>query len=162
MGLNMKTKLEDKLLKVKGEIVLEFRNVKTGKVRRYVYRNTFVTYGKNAIAQRMAGNDVGEISWCALGTGTTAPALGDTALQTEIARKEISVRSYLGNVFTGQTYFTTSEANGTLREAGLFGTGVGRTPSSTPGSGQLFARAAINRVKTSNDTLTLSWTVTIG
>lgn len=160
--MTKKNELHDELLKVKGEIVLEFRNVKTGKVRRYVYKNMFVTYGKNAIAQRLAGQSVGEITYCAVGTGTTAPALGDTALQTELARKEISVRSYLNNVFTGQTFFTTSEANGTLREAGLFGTGVGRTPSVTPGSGQLFARAAINRVKTSNDTLTLSWTVTIG
>jgi len=158
----MKTKFNDELVKVKGEIVLEFRNIKTGKVRRYVYRNMFVTYGKNAIAQRFAGNDVGEITHCALGTGTTAPALGDTALETEIARKEISVRSYLNNVFTGQTYFTTQEANGTLREAGLFGVGVGRVASLVSGSGQLFARAAMNRVKTSNDTLTLSWTITIG
>lgn len=158
----MKTKFNDELVKVKGEIVLEFCNVKTGKVRRYVYRNMFVTYGKNAIAQRFAGNDVGQITHCALGTGTTAPALGDTALETEIARKEISVRSYLNNVFTGQTYFTTQEANGTLREAGLFGVGVGRVASLVSGSGQLFARAAMNRVKTSNDTLTLSWTITIG
>lgn len=162
MGLNMKAQLKDELLKVKGEIVLEFRNVKTGKVRRYVYRNMFVTFGKNAIAQRLAGNDVGQITYCAVGTGTTAPALGDTALETEIARKEVSVRSYSGNVFTGQTYFTTQEANGTLREAGLFGNGVGRTANATSGTGQLFARAAMNRVKTSNDTLTLSWTVTIG
>lgn len=158
----MKTKFNDELVKVKGEIVLEFRNVKTGKVRRYVYKNMFLTYGKNAIAQRFAGNDVGQITYCALGTGTTAPALGDTALQTEIARKEISVRSYLNNVFTGQTYFTTQEANGTLREAALFGNGVGRTASAISGSGQIFCRAAMNRVKTSNDTLTLSWAVTIG
>lgn len=159
----MKTKLNDELVKVKGEIVLEFRNVKTGKVRRYVYKNMFLTYGKNAIAQRMAGDSVaGEITYCALGTGTTAPALGNTALEAEIARKLISVRSYNGNVFTGQTYFTTQEANGTLREAALFGNGVGRTASATSGSGQIYCRAAMNRVKTSNDTLTLSWTITIG
>ncbi len=149
-------------IKIKGELTLNFRNVKTGKVRKYVYKNMVVTYGKNAIAQRLSGQSVGEITYCAVGTGTTAPALADTALQTELFRKAISVRSYSGNVSTFDTYFTTSEANGTLREAGLFGTGVGRTPSATPGSGQLFCRVAINRTKTSNDTLTLTWTVTVG
>lgn len=139
-----------------------FRNVITGKVRIFRYHNMVVTYGKNGIAQRLAGQDSGEITYCALGTGITAPALGDTALQTELIRKLISVRSYAGNVATFQTYFTTSEGNGTLKEAGLFGNGVGRTASSTPGSGQLYCRVAINRTKTSNDTLTLNWDVTIG
>lgn len=163
MGLDMKIQNTDKLTRVKGEITLEFRNVKTGKVRKYTYKNMFLTFGKNAIAQRMAGDSAaGEITYCAVGTGTTAPALSDTGLQTELARKMVSVRSYSGNVFTGVTYFTTQEANGTLREAALFGNGVGRTASSTPGSGQIYCRAAINRTKTSNDTLTLSWAVTIG
>lgn len=146
-----------------GELTLEFRNVKTGKVRRYHYKNMVVTYGKNAIAQRLAGQtDAGDITYCALGTSAVAPALGDTALTTEIQRKLISVRSYSGNVATFQTFFTVSEGNGTLREAGLFGNGVGRTASSTPGSGQLYCRTAINRTKSSADTLTLSWAVTVG
>lgn len=146
-----------------GELTLEFRNVKTGKVRRYQYKNMVVTFGKNAIAQRLAGqSDAGDITYCALGTSAVAPALGDTALTTEIARKAISVRSYSGNVATFQTFFTVSEANGTLREAGLFGNGVGRTASSTPGSGQIYCRTAINRTKSSADTLTLSWAVTVG
>ncbi len=149
-------------IKIKGQLEMIFTNVKTGKVRKYVYKNMVVTYGKNAIAQRLSGQSVGEITYCALGTGITAPALGDTALQTELIRKLISVRSYSNNVATFQTYFTTSEGNGALKEAGLFGEGVGRSASSTPGSGQLFCRVSINRTKTSNDTLTLNWTVTIG
>lgn len=161
MGLNMKIK--DNLNQIRGEVTLEFRNVKTGKVRRYVHNNMVVTFGKNAIAQRLSGNSAaGEITYCALGTGTTAPALGDTEMETELVRKLISVRSYSGNIFTAQTFFTTSEGNGTLREAGLFGNAVGRTASSTPDSGQLYCRVAINRTKTSSDTLSLSWTVTVG
>lgn len=158
----MKLELNDKI-KLTGQIEMVFTNVKTGKIRRYVYKNLVVTFGKNAIAQRLSGNgDAGEITWCALGTGITAPALTDTAMQTELVRKMISVRSYSGNVATFSTFFTTSEGNGTLREAGLFGVGVGRTPSSTPGSGQLYCRAAINRTKSASDTLSLFWTVTVG
>lgn len=150
-------------IKLKGELKLEFRNVKTGKIRKYVYRNMVVTFGKNAIAQRLTGDsNAGEITYCATGTGTTAPALADTGLQTELTRKQISTRGYSGNVATFTTFFTISESNGVLREAGLFGNGVGRTASSTPGSGQLYCRVAINRTKSANDTLTLTWTVTVG
>lgn len=149
-------------IKVKGELTIILHNVKTGKTIIDKYTNMVVTYGKNAIAQRLAGQDVGEITYCAVGTGTTAPALGDTAMETELFRKLVSVRSYSGNVATFQTYYTTSEAIGALKEAGLFGNGVGRTAGEGSGTGQLFCRVAINRTKTANDTLTLSWNVTIG
>lgn len=155
--------IQDHLEKLRGEIILEFRNVKTGKVRRYYYKNMVVTRAKNAIAQRLAGDgDAGEITYCALGTGTNAPALADTQLQTELVRKLISVRSVSGNIATFQTFFTTSEGNGTLREAGLFGDATGVTASSTANSGQLYCRTAINRTKTSSDTLTLTWQLTVG
>lgn len=149
-------------IKATGFLTLEFTNVHTGKKRVAKYKNMVVTFGKNGIAQRLAGQNSGEITYCALGTGTTAPALGDTQMQTELFRKLISVRSYTNNAATFQTYFGTSEANGTLREAGLFGNGVGRTATDTSGTGQLYCRTAINRTKTSSDTLTLTWTVTIG
>lgn len=158
----MQIEINDSLKPIKGHLTLEFRNVKTGKIRRYSYKNMFVTYGKNAIAQRLSGQSVGEITYCALGTSAVAPALGDTALAAELARKLISVRSYGNNIASFQTFFTINEANGTLREAGLFGTGVGRTASGVADTGQLFCRTNINRTKSSNDTLTLTWTLTIG
>lgn len=155
--------ISDEFLKLKGELSLEFRNIKSGKVRKYVYKNMVVTAAKNAIAQRLSGNSsAGEITYCSLGTGSTAPALSDTQLQTELVRKLISVRSFSGNIATFQTFFTTSEGNGTLREAGLFGNANGVTASGTANSGQLYCRTAINRTKTSSDTLTLTWTVTVG
>lgn len=160
-GCNMNIKEE--FINLKGEVVLEFENVKTGKVRRYVYKNMVVTRAKTAIAQRLSGNaDAGEITYCALGTGSTAPALADTQLQTELVRKLISVRSVSSNIASFQTFFTTSEGNGTLREAGLFGDAIGVTASGTANSGQLYCRTEINRTKSSADTLTLTWSLTIG
>lgn len=144
-----------------GMVHLLFHNIKTGKKEEILVKNMFVTAGKNSLADALRGetsNNKGIITYCALGTGTTAPALSDTALQTEIARKLISVRSASANVATFQTFFTTSEGNGTLKEAGLFGD----LASGTANSGTLFCRTAINRTKSSNDTLTLSWAVTIG
>lgn len=150
--------INDKIIP-EGHILIVLKNVRTGvEIREYV-KNMFVTAGKNSVADALRGTaSKGEITYCAVGTGTTAPALTDTTLQTELARKAISVRSVNGNSAVFETFYTTSEANGSLREAGLFGDAA----SATADSGTLFCRAAINRTKTSSDTLSIAWAVTIG
>lgn len=154
--------LRDGIAVPTGQIMIILRDAITGKIKEQtLVKNMFVTAGKNSLASGLIGNTAnsqGIITYCALGTGTVAPALADTGLQTELVRKLVSVRSVSGKVATFQTFFTTSEGNGTLREAGLFGDDA----STTPGSGTLFCRAAISRTKSSSDTLTLAWTVTIG
>lgn len=154
--------ITEKAIKFKGEVEIVCRDAKTGKIK-WIEKthNMFVTAGKNNIASALAGSAVankGKITYCAMGTGSTAPALSDTKLQTEIGRKLVSVRSSSGNVATFQTFFTTSEVVGTLREAGLFGDDA----TATTDSGALFCRTAINRTKSSSDTLTLTWAITIG
>jgi 5-methylcytosine-specific restriction endonuclease McrA len=148
-------------LKLTGEGYLELTNIYTGKIIRETFTNMVVTAGKNSIADGLRGNEVsnkGIITYCAVGTGTTAPALADTDLETELFRKLISVRSAAANVATFQTFYTTGEANGTLKEAGLFGDDA----DGTADSGTLFCRVAINRTKSSSDTLSLNWSVTVG
>lgn len=134
----------------------------SGKIKDITHvKNMVTTAGKSSMADHLRGeteNNKGICTWHAVGTGTTAPALGDTDLETEIFRKLISVRSFSANVASFQTFFTASEANATLREIGLFGDDA----SSTPGSGTLFARLAVNRVKSASDTLTILHTLTIG
>lgn len=145
-------------VRITGAVMLELENVYTRKIQRIYYKNMFVTAGKVALARSFFDDNYGKITYAALGTSAVAPALGDTQLGTELFRKAISVRSSSSNIFTAQTFFTTSEGNGTLREAGLFGdlaTGVAN-------SGTLFAHVAISRTKSSSDTLTLSWTITVG
>lgn len=144
-----------------GKVLIEIRNTVTGEITRGLTDNMVVTAGKNSMASALIGqtaNNQGIINYCALGLGTTAPALGDTTLEDELFRKLISVKSVEDNVATFSTFFNTSEAIGTLREAGLFGDAA----SLTADSGTLFCRTAINRVKTILDTLTLYWAVTIG
>lgn len=139
-----------------------FRNVKTGKVRKYVTSNMIVTAGKNMIADALIGQSSKDIRYCEVGTDGTAPALGDTALGSGLERKEISTREIstaANNTARFTTFYNTSEANGTLLEAGLFG---GPAATSTIGTGTLFARTAISRTKTSADTLTLQWDIVIG
>lgn len=153
--------LNDKIIPA-GMVLIEIRDAKTGKLKSQdLVENTFATAGKSAIADALrgtTGSNRGIITYCAVGTNATAPDVGDTHLGTELFRKLVSVRSVAANVATFQTYFTTAEANGTLREAGLFGDDA----SSTPDTGTLFSKLAINRTKSSSDTLTLTWSITIG
>lgn len=144
-----------------GKVLTILQDIHTGHVYKQMTNNMVVTTGKNALADRLIGtttNNRGIITYCALGTGSTAPTEDDTTLETELFRKLISVRSVVGNVATFQTFYTATEVVGTLTEAGLFGDSA----TSTADSGTLFCRTLINRVKTSSDTLTLLWTVTIG
>lgn len=143
-----------------GEAEFTFRNVKTGEVETIIHRNLVVNGGKEAIADVMRGNTTnsrGQISYCGLGTGTTGVAPTQTTLTTEIYRKKISTRTRSGQTAIFTTFFNTSEGNGTLREAGLFGDNA----SAILNSGVLFCRLLINRTKGINDTLTITWRVTI-
>lgn len=145
-------------LPVAGELtVILNRNTPREEVQHY--KNLFVKTGANSIADALRGSlNRGVVTYCAVGTGTVAPVKTDTQLQTELFRKTITVRSVALNVATFEIFYTTSEANGALREAGLFGDDA----SATVNSGTLFCRTAINRTKTSSDTLYISWAVTIG
>lgn len=150
------------IIKPRGACTLILRDALTDKIKDVDFiHNTFVTVGKNSMAAALAGytdNNQGIITYCAVGTSVVAPALADIGLTTEIFRKLVSVRSVSGKIATFQTFFTTSEANGTLREAGLFGD----LATATANSGTLFSKLAINRVKSSSDTLTMSWDITVG
>jgi len=153
--------LHEEIKNIKGKVTLDFHNVLTDTHEIIEVDNVFTTAGKNSIASRLKGtttNNEGIITYCALGTGSTAPTAADTDMETEIERKVISVRSVSGNVATFQTYFTTGEAIGTLREAGLFGNAA----TGVADSGTMFCHTAVNRTKTANDTLTLTWQVSIG
>jgi hypothetical protein len=158
----MKDSIQNDRIIPTGKVLVILRDAKTGKIKHeQLTDNMFVTAGKASLADALRGttsNNQGIITYCAVGTSTQAPDLTDTDLVAETFRKTISVREVAANVATFSTFFTTTEANGTLREAGLFGDDA----SAIPGSGTLFCRAAINRTKTTGDTLTIQWSVTIG
>lgn len=149
-------------IQLKGELLVEIHDAVTGKLKsRELYKNLVVTAGKESIADALRGNvanNKGQITYCAVGTGSTAPAVGNTILVTELYRKQISVRSASARVATFKTFFNQNEANGTLAEAGLFGD----LATNTANSGTLFCRTLISRIKSPQDTMTLTWSVTIG
>jgi len=127
---------------------------KNGEVIREI-DNLVVTAGKELLASRLAGNSGSVISYMAVGTGTTAAAVGNTTLATEVDRNALSVSggTASGAAVTYSTTWLAGDATGALTEAGLF------TASS---GGTMLARtvfAAVN--KGSDDLVTISWTVTV-
>ena len=145
----------------KGKVALLWGD-KDGNLKEVQYLNNLITTAaKESWAKAFRGdttNTRGIATYHALGTSSVAPALGDTQLGAEIFRKLISVRDEINNASRFQTFFLTTEANGSLRELGLFGDAA----SSLTNTGTLFARVAISREKSSNDTLTVLHTVTFG
>ena len=120
--------------------------------------NLIVTVGKNYLATWLAAaSQSGEfMSYIALGTGTTSPASGDTALQTEFAGGGYSrvqgTLSASSNVWQNQATFSPGNGTGAVTEAGLF------TASS---SGTMFAHQVFSAYnKQAGDTLIITWTVT--
>ena len=90
---------------MKGVYTFTLRNIKTGEERIIVKENLIPTAGRAFIASRLAQvgspQDI-KVTHTALGTGTTAPANGDTQLQTETYRKAVASATSSG----ATSYFT--------------------------------------------------------
>jgi len=123
--------------------------------------NLVVTAGKTWLASRAVGVASAVMSHMAIGEGTTAAAIGDTALETEIARNALNTAGGVAstNTITFEATWAaddpnvTAPATTTITEAGIFNDAT---------TGTLLARtvfAAVNKAET--DTMTISWTITL-
>ncbi len=123
-----------------------------------VVENLIPTVGRSVLAQRLANTltYTGVINKVALGTGSTPPANGDTRLTTEVYRNNASSLTYANNIAYITGFFTAAECNGTYNEAGLFIDGAAGA-----NTGQLFSHVLVNVSKSSVQTLTIDWTLTI-
>jgi hypothetical protein len=114
--------------------------------------NLVVTTGKTFIAARMVGTPTA-MSHMALGTGTTAAAVGDTALQTELVRVAFSSATSTGAVTTYIASFSAGTGTGAITEAGTF---------NASSSGTMLCRTTFPVVnKGADDTMSITWTITI-
>lgn len=127
--------------------------------------NLIVTVGKELLAHMLiddAGYDTG-ITYCAIGTGTTAPALPDTTLVTETNRLSIAAngsKSRAVNVITFSTFFLAAQCTYFIREIGLFGHS---TATGAADSGVLLARGLLSYDNSAGVyDLTIDYVITIG
>lgn len=119
-------------------------------------RNLVVDAGENHIADQLSSSPGGAaMGWMAIGTGSTAAAFGDTALGAEVDRNALTSRTDSTNVVTYVgTWAAGDGTNAALREAGIF---------NAVSTGTMLARAVYANIdKQAADTLTITWTVTIG
>lgn len=116
--------------------------------------NLVVTTGKQWIAARMY--DVGvpaEMSHMAVGTDNTAAVVGDTALIAEGARVALSSTSVSTNTTQYVATFPAGTGTGALVEAGIL---------NAASVGTLLCRTVFPVVnKGTDDTLSITWTITI-
>ena len=136
-----------------------YREIENAKVADNVYHNVTCTVGRVEIAKAIANDSPGAtyLEYCALGTNAAAATVAGTTLGTEIARKLLTTLTRSSTTVTARTFFTSSEAIGTLLEVGHFlddATGAAD-------SGTLFDHSAISEVKTSSITLTIVFTLLI-
>lgn len=145
-------------IQIKGSVKVQLIGP-DGKIKQeHEDHNLIVTVGKSYLATWLAAaSQAGKfMSYIALGTGTTAPTSGDTALQTEFSgggdSRSLGTLTPSTNTWNNTAVFSPGNCTGAVTEAGLF-------TAATVGT--MFARqtfAAYN--KAAGDTLTVSWTVT--
>jgi hypothetical protein len=116
-------------------------------------KNLVVTVGKDFIASRMIGTSDAVMSHMAIGTGTTAAAVGDTTLETEGGRVALTSSTRTNNNVAYVATFPPGTGVGEITEAGIFNDSTG---------GILLCRTVFGVItKAAADTLGITWTVTI-
>jgi len=122
------------------------------------YENVVCQNGKVVLARWLNGENpsLGPV-YGAVGTGVGTPAATDIALFSELARVLLASNTRSSNVVTMDFFFNSSQANGTLTEAGLF-----LQAGSAANSGQLLSHVLISESKTSTMTMTMEFQLTLG
>lgn len=117
------------------------------------HHNLICTVGKNLIlASGGTAEYPKQFSYVAVGTGTNAAAIGDTALQTELTRVAGAVSNPSANTLQIVGTFAAGVATGAITESGLLDAAA---------AGNILARqvfAAYN--KGAGDSLTVTWSIT--
>lgn len=153
---------EKGIIECHGSVRLILEDVVTGKIEVTLWKhNLITTAGKIAILRRLANKatktNEGMVTYGAVGTGSTQPAITDTTLVTELARKSVTYGTITGTKLSLRCFFNTSEGNGALTEFGWFG----EDASAVGGTGTLFNRILISKTKTSAKTLTIEQEIEI-
>lgn len=138
-------------LGLKGHMHAVLRD-KDGKIKdEWEVENTVTTAGKNGVAdQILASPTLNKPTHMAIGTGTPT----GTALQTEIDRNALTSKTRSGAVVTFVADWAAGDGTGALTEAGVF---------DAASTGNMWVSASYGvKNKGASDTLTITWTLTVG
>jgi len=152
----MENKQNDMLTMI-GNLTIERYN-KDGKlIELRKEKNTVVAAGKNFIAARMAGTSKAVMTHMGIGVGTTAVNTGtDTTLGSQKGNRNTFSETPLlaSNAMTYKaTFIGDSTYTGAITEAAIFNAST---------AGDMLCRTVFLPVnKTDNDTISITWTVTV-
>jgi hypothetical protein len=139
-------------IKAKGELSIKLFGP-DGKLKsEKIVPNLVVTTGRTFIAARMVGTPTA-MSHMAIGSGTTDPAAGDTALQTELGRVSLTSSASSGAVVTYIASFGAGTGTGAVTEAGILNASSG---------GTMLCRTEFSVInKGADDSMSITWTITV-
>ncbi|MGE5553291.1 MAG: hypothetical protein ACM3XZ_05130 [Betaproteobacteria bacterium] len=143
-------------LRLGDNVTIEVREAATGRLlSRQTAHNLVTLAGRNLLRDALRGAGGPYIlTHIAVGEGTTAPAFGDIALQSECYRASVTKVVADNGKLTLHLYIPSTAANGfNLAEAGIFTSSVG---------GTLFARVTFAPIaKSANISMALVWELTL-
>ena len=141
-------------LKVTGSVNVVIHDESGKQKENFTIPNLVVTTGLAYIASRMKDATATAMTHMAVGTGSTAAAAGNTALETQLgSRVSLTSTTVTSNSTAYVATFGAGVGTGALTEAGIFNAST---------SGTMLCRtlfAVIN--KGAADTMTITWTITI-
>ena len=148
--------IEEESLKISGHVDIVITD-KDGNVKETrSIKNLVLTTGKTFIAASMlktTSNSPAAMSHMAVGSGSTAAAVGNTAMESQLGRVSLASASSSGAVVTYTATFPAGTGTGAITEAGIFNNSTG---------GDMLCRTVFSVVnKGADDAMSVTWTVTV-
>jgi hypothetical protein len=139
-------------LKAKGDLKIEVTRA-DGSTQTTEVKNLVVTTGLNYIVSRMKDATATAMSHMAVGSGSTAAALGNNALGSELGRVALTSTTVSANTIQYVATFPAGTGTGAITEAGVFNGASG---------GVMLCRTVFGIVtKDAGDSMSITWTVTV-
>lgn len=144
-------------LKLSGQLNIVLKDSAGNIKEDLVVKNLVVNAGLAYIASRITGTAKDVMSHMALGSGTAAPAAGDTDLGSILGSREALDSTTISGTENEKVVYISSfeagDATGAVTEAGIFNAASG---------GDMLCRTTFDVVnKAADDTMSVTWTITL-
>lgn len=141
-------------MSVQGRLSVVLRDAAGVVKQAYEVPNLVVDSGLAFIASRMKDTTEAAMSHMGVGSGDTAAAAGNTALETQIgSRVSLTSTTVTANVIEYVASFAAGVGTGAITEAGIFNAST---------AGTMLCRTVFSVVnKGADDTLQITWTITL-
>ncbi|NBP66465.1 MAG: hypothetical protein EBU66_17695 [Bacteroidetes bacterium] len=140
-------------LSAKGVLSIVVRDENGDLKQQYDATNLVVDAGLAYIASRMKDTTKTAMSHMAIGSGSTAPAAGNTSLGSQLGRVALTSTTVTANSVAYVASFPAGTGTGAVTEAGIFNASSG---------GDMLCRTTFDVInKAAGDSMTITWTVTV-